>query len=65
MLQSADLEGVFKCTKEFEDSLTTPLNNPDGSPIRRTYTDCTSFLPCFTTQRYGNGYFYDGLETGN
>ena len=65
VLQSADLEGVFECTKELEDSLTTPLNNTDGSRKKRTYTDCTSFLPSFTTQRYGKHYFYDGLETGS
>jgi hypothetical protein len=65
VLQSADLDGLHEASNEFEASLVIPMNNDDGTPILRTITDQTSFLPVLQVERSGKGYFYDGLETGN
>jgi hypothetical protein len=65
VLQACDLDGFHEASKEFVDSLIVPLNNPDGTPIKRTTRDQTSFLPVIQMERSGKGYFFDGLDTGN
>ena len=64
-LQAADLDEHYPPTNEFEDSLTIPLNHPNGERIRRIPTDVTNFLPIIQLERSGDGRFFDGLETGN
>jgi hypothetical protein len=65
VLQACDLDGFHEASKVFADSLFIPLNNPDGTPIIRTATDQTSFLPVMQMERSGKGYFFDGLNTGD
>jgi len=63
--KGADLDGLFEMTKEFEESLTLPRNNSDGTPIRRMKSDQTNFLPTIPVERKTNGFVFDGIETGN
>jgi hypothetical protein len=65
ILQACDLDGYYEASKEFADSLIIPLNNPDGTPIIRTMTDQTSFLPVIQMERSGKGYFFDGFNHGD
>jgi hypothetical protein len=64
ILQAADLDDIYEASNEFEASLVIPLNNEDGTPILRTITDQTSFLPLLQVERSGKGFFYDGIDTG-
>jgi len=63
--KGADLDGLYEMTQEFEESLTIPLNNPDGTPIRRMKADQTNFLPTIPVERKTEGFCFDGIETGN
>jgi len=63
--KAADLDDLHPMTIELEESLTVPLNNPDGTPIRRMKSDQTNFLPTIPTERKVNGYVFDGIETGS
>lgn len=65
MLNASDLDGLFECTEEYEDSLTRSLNKENGTKLVRTYKDQTSFLCTIQTERNGAGLFFDGLESGN
>lgn len=65
-LNASELSGTDEPSKEYQDSLIQPLNNPrDGKRYKRTWSDQTSFYFPIQTERNGKGYFFDGIETGN
>lgn len=64
-LTASNLDERDEATEEYEDSLTRPLNDDSGTRFARTWKDQTSFIPPIQLERNGNGFFFDGIETGN
>ena len=60
---ASDLDGPVRCTKEFEDSLTQSKNDENGNIYPNTISDTTSFMLNIQTERNGNGYVFDGLDS--
>ena len=64
-LTAGDLDAItLQCTKEFEDSMTMPKNDNEGSRYHNTLSDSTSFVFNIQTERASAGYCYDGLDGG-
>jgi hypothetical protein len=64
-LANSDLDNVFEPTSEYEDSLSRPFNSDAGVRLINTLQDQTSFLPPFSVERQSDGFFFDGLESGD
>jgi hypothetical protein len=64
-LANSDLDNVFEPTEEYEDSLSRPLNSDAGIRLVNSLKDQTSFLPPFSVERQSDGFFFDGLESGD
>jgi hypothetical protein len=64
-LANSDLDNVFEPTSEYEDSLSRPFNSDAGIRLINTLQDQTSFLPPFSVERQSDGFFLDGLESGD
>ena len=61
MLRASDVRSVFEADPEYINSLMTPIHEKDTN----TFTDISSFLMTFQTERSSDNVFFDGLETGN
>jgi len=62
MLNASDLDALFECTDEYEDSLTVP--RADGESIHIPQTDLTSFAITLQAERSGGpGVYFDGLHS--
>ena len=59
MLRASDVGSFYEADKEYINSLITPRKQNDN-----TYTDLTSFILTFQTERSSDNVFFDGIETG-
>ncbi len=62
MLNASDLDALFECTDEYEDSLTVP--RADAETIHIPQKDLTSFAVTLQAERSGGpGIYFDGLHS--
>lgn len=64
-LIASDLSGGLEATKEFEDSMTMPRNQPNGTRYLNTLRDATCFMWNVQVERNNAGYTFDGVQSGS
>ena len=64
-LIASDLSGGLEATKEFEDSMTMPRNQPNGTRYLNTLRDASCFMWNVQTERSNAGYTFDGIQSGS